>query len=118
MTVTLTQDDKDKFENVYVEYVDPQTYGKDAHEHKDGRGSHDGASGITYFTKNPAGYTDPTDGVAVLDGSKYVIDDLDEAYKADGTLKDGQLATVSGYAGRSLFLGDKAFTLEKRKFFQ
>ena len=100
--ITLKQDDNDKYEGVEVSYLDPQKYanGK-AHAHNDYRDGHDGASGITYFTSNPTSVTNKENGVAVLDGEKFIIDDYDRTLDGESTQK-GQLETVSGYATKTL----------------
>ena len=89
--ITLTEDKDDKFESsITLPYVDPQTYAVDADE------APSGVSGITYFTKNPAGAVKDSYGIALLDGTKYVVND-------NKTEEDkGELYTVSSYAANTI----------------
>ena len=91
--LTLTQDDGDKWEkNVKLPYVD-KTINKP---------SDDDAkyvtSGVTYFTNDPTAYVKDYVGVALVDGTKYIIDgSTDETKK-----KDDELKNVSATAGQSV----------------
>jgi hypothetical protein len=89
--ITLTEDKDDKFESsITLPYVDPQTYDVDDDEVPSG------VSGITYFTKNPAGAVKDSYGIALLDGTKYVV---------NGSQTDddkSELYTVSSYAANTI----------------
>jgi hypothetical protein len=92
--ITLKQDDKDKYEGVVLPYKDNRTIGVDAHKETDDTRLACGAKGMSYFTENPISYTEATDGVAVIDGTKYIIDDQDK--------NRGELLAVSEDATKSL----------------
>ena len=79
--ITLTEDKDDKFDSsIELPYIDPQTYKVDDDEKPSG------VSGITYFTKNPAGAVLNKYGIALLDGSKYVINNAAESDKTKSEL--------------------------------
>ncbi len=100
--IDLTENAKDTFD---VGMVVPYT---DAFNYTSGNKPTDysGSFGITYFTKDPTKYASATDGVAVIDGSKYVIDSTSvaKATKTVGTTTDsyGQLEVASLSAGKTL----------------
>ena len=98
--ITLTQADKDKWVKSSIKL--PYTDGQGEKEYKRGTTSfHD--AGITYFTTDPTAYVSDETGVAVIDGSKYVISAPDE--KTDALDNDGvgdELYNVSSFAGKSL----------------
>lgn len=97
--ITLTEDKDDKFDSsIELPYIDPQTYKVDDDEEPSG------VSGITYFTKNPAGAVLNKYGIALLDGSKYVINNAAESDKTKSELyavsdkASKTIAIVRGYS--------------------
>ncbi len=100
--ITLTQADKDKWVKSSIKL--PYTDGQGEEEYKRGTTSfHD--AGITYFTTDPTAYVSDETGVAVIDGSKYVISAPDPDGKTDALDDKGvgdELYNVSSFAGKSL----------------
>ena len=67
--IELTQNDKDKFEKgLHVNYADECDYDDDNPQTA-------GEFGITYFTKDPSSYMSDKDGLTLIDGTKYVINE-------------------------------------------
>ncbi len=90
--LTLTQDDNDKWgKNVKLPYVDTKIINKSSDDEYV-------TDGVTYFTKDPTAYVKDYVGVALVDGTKYIIDgSTDETKK-----KDDELKNVSATAGQSV----------------
>ena len=87
--ITLKEDDHDKFaQNIELPYVDGS---QESYKY---RGDQFKVSGITYFTADPTKYTLDTTGVALIDGTKYVIDTVKDDNK--------ELYNVSSKAKKSL----------------
>lgn len=98
--ITLTQSDDDKFEKgVHLTYADSTDY----NGYTDANAS--GETGITYFTNDPSSYVADKEGVAKLDGAKYVINRTGTYYDTDDTKREtalSQLGQASKSAAKSI----------------
>ena len=97
--VTLTQNAKNKFaKSLHIGYADAATYTTDDTK----AWKHTGAAGITYFTQDPTDLVDSFDGIALIDGTKYVIDREGITTNAADKKPYGQLEIASMHAAKTL----------------
>ena len=94
--VTITENENNKFaKSVHVPYVDAHSYDDDSAN----PGYHKGINGITYFTADPTSYVDAYDGIALMDGTKYIIDR--KSVKETSTLGDKELSQLELSSARA-----------------
>ena len=98
--ITLTQSGDDKFDkDVHIAYADSHDYNDETDVNANGE------NGITYFTTDPSAFVADKDGVAKIDGGKYVINRDGTYYDTGDTKKEtklNQLEQASKSASKSI----------------